>query len=196
MEKLDAAHSKKDGPFLLSVDAFPLFPGNKGNPISPKQFNYHIISLKTARDLNRYWHSRLPEITNAARSKNVICFGAMFCKRWYASAIWTDPIDKSFNGLGVLELRRMAICDEAPKNTASNMIAKMIKIIKIKYPTITKLISYQDTDVHLGTIYKASNWVIGRVTKKKEIRWGKGGRERNAIIADGEKIRWEMKLQR
>jgi hypothetical protein len=195
MKEVNEAQPGTGGPFLLAIDSCPLFPEySKELPKSPKQLVLYPISLKTARELNRAWHSRLPEITNASRSHRLLCLGLMFNNKWYASAIWTDPIARAFNGTGTLELRRMAICDEAPKNTASRMIAEMIKIIKMKYPSTIRLISYQDTDVHLGTIYKASNWVIGRITKKKEIRWGKDGRERNAIIATGEKIRWEKKI--
>ena len=56
------------------------------------------------------------------------------------------------------------------------------------------LISYQDTSIHNGTIYKASGWSKGRFTKVEEIRWGKGGRKRNPIVATGAKIRWEKDL--
>ena len=66
-------------------------------------------------------------------------------------------------------------------------------------PEIVKLISYQDTEVHQGTIYKAGGWTVGRITKASEVRWGATnkngiGRKRNALIAGGDKIRWEYNL--
>jgi len=108
-------------------------------------------------------------------------------------------VARSFNHQPVLELRRMAICTEAPKNTASRMLSIMLKLLKKKVPTLKKVISYQDTEVHKGTIYKAAGWHIGRITKSKEIRWGKlnpdgSGRKRNPIITSADKIRWEYDL--
>jgi len=113
--------------------------------------------------------------------------------------IFGPPVARAFNGTPTLELRRMAISSDAPKNTASRMISVTIKILRKSKPWLKKIISYQDTDVHAGTIYKASGWNIGHITKKSEIRWGKlskkgNGRIRNEIIATGEKIRWEKTL--
>ena len=55
----------------------------------------------------------------------------------------------------------MAIAPDAPKNTASRMLAIMARLIKRKFPNVVMLISYQDTEVHTGTIYKAAGWVQG-----------------------------------
>ena len=68
----------------------------------------------------------------------------------------------------------------------------MKRLIKKARPEITKLISYQDTGVHLGTIYKASGWQIGGM--KKNIGTGWGTRNRPAMQTDSDKIRWEYDL--
>ena len=100
----------------------------------------------------------------------------------------------------MLELRRMAISQEAPKNTASRMIKIMIKIIKKTFPDIWKLISYQDTEVHNGTIYKASGWVAANLsgkpnwyhpTKKYKNRVAMT----NPIVSNAPKIRWEKQIK-
>ena len=173
----------------------PLFPVEDEGaiPISPLQLTLHIIDKKLAVTLNEYWHSRLPKCTNPY-SKNAISFGAEYKNRWYAVAIWTDPIARLFNGRNYLELRRMAIAENAPKNTASRMIRIMELIIRKEYPQIVKLISYQDTAVHKGTIYKASNWYPASVWKGHNWDRPNIGRRRKPNQATGDKVRWERNL--
>jgi hypothetical protein len=91
----------------------------------------------------------------------------------------------------MLELRRFAISPDAPKNTASRLLKLMRKEIKLKFPLVTKLISYQSVDHHLGTIYKASGWVKGATSKSTVWHKGKKRAERQ-IKSD--KIRWEYPL--
>jgi hypothetical protein len=117
-----------------------------------------------------------------------VCYGLFFDGLCWAVAIFSSPIARNFNGKHFLELRRYAIKDGAPKNTASWGLGKMVKTIRDKFPDIEKLISYQDTAVHSGTIYKASNWTMSSSTKFAS--WGTS-RKRNPDQATGDKIRWE-----
>jgi hypothetical protein len=105
------------------------------------------------------------------------------------------PVARLFNGKNYLELRRMAISAEAPKNTASRMISIMVKAIRRAKPHIVKLISYQDTDVHSGTIYKASGWVEAATRKGGDDAWSCNVRKRAKTPASGDKIRWEKDLK-
>ena len=89
----------------------------------------------------------------------------------------------------MLELRRLAICEKSPKYTATWMLAKMEKAIKKKFPEIIRLISYQDTEVHSGIIYKAGNWKAENETKG--ISWTTDKRKRNKEQSMANKIRWE-----
>jgi hypothetical protein len=91
----------------------------------------------------------------------------------------------------LLELRRMAINETAPKNTASRMLFYMRKDIKKRFPEIARLISYQDTEAHLGTIYKASNWTLIN-TMSTEVDWAASGRQRNKPQSNAPKVRWEI----
>jgi hypothetical protein len=146
-------------------------------------------------ELNELWHSRLPVITNPY-SGHTACFVAEFGNVFYASAIWTSPIARAYNGKNYIELRRFAISPDAPKNTASRMLKVMRIKVKAKYPEIVKLISYQDTDVHKGTIYKSSGWQIAGSTKGGSDSWLRPnmGRFRVRSQAPGDKIRWEYDL--
>jgi hypothetical protein len=68
----------------------------------------------------------------------------------------------------------------------------MEKYIKKNLPAVERLISYQDTEVHHGTIYKASNWEVGRITSGDD--WVRNNRYRQASQTASIKIRWEKSL--
>jgi hypothetical protein len=166
-------------------------------PTSPKQFSFEIIRAQTACQLNEQWHSRLPIIdwSNVVRNTHYICFGAKFQGEFYASAIWSSPVaqNRFKYGRQILELRRMAVSPEAPKNTATRMLAYMRKYIATYMPDIALLISYQDTEVHLGTIYKADNWIAVSTTEGTSWTTDKRVRNQDQTLAD--KVRWEYKLK-
>ena len=160
-------------------------------PKSAKQLEIVKIKAILACELNKEWHSRLPEInwSNVVRNKFYICFGALYELIYYAVGIWSSPINQRFRNYNeMLELRRLAISNEAPKFTASRMISQMIKQIKKELPEIKRLISYQDIEVHKGIIYKASNWKP--MNETKFLDWNKT-RRRNRVQSTSNKIRWE-----
>ena len=174
----------------------PLFPVEGGGsiPTSPLQLHVGEISLDVAIRLNATWHSRLPDVVknNVQRVRHLVCFCAEHKGIYYASAIWTDPIARLLNGRNWLELRRFAIAPDAPKNTASRMLRIMRQQILGKWPQIARLISYQDCDVHSGTIYKAAGWSAGAENKSGD--WIRKSRDRRTAQAPGVKIRWEFAL--
>ena len=164
------------------------------SPTSPLQLHIGEISLDKAIQLNQLWHSRLPIVikNNVQRVKHLACFCAEYDGIYFASAIWTDPIARLLNGRNWLELRRLAIAHDAPKNTASRMISVMSRQIKKKWPHIEKLISYQDCDVHYGTIYAASGWKIEATNKSGD--WQRKMRNRRTAQAPGTKVRWGREI--
>lgn len=159
-------------------------------PISPLQLDIGQIDRKIFKNLNSEWHSRLPEVTNCFSG---ICFGAVYKNRFYAVAWWSIPIaeNRLKNGKSIYELRRMAISDDSPKNTASRFLKIMLMRIKKDLPRIKKVISYQDTAVHVGTIYKASGWT--QETKPTFTSW-KNRPNRNDL-STGEKVRWAKTIR-
>lgn len=179
----------------LMIEQLTFQLGNGGlKPTSPLQFRVKMIDVYTACRLNSEWHSRLPIIdpSNVTRNTYYACFGAFYDNECYAVAIWSSPVaqNRMTDGKSVLELRRMAICDNAPKNTASRMLSIMVRLIKRMFPKVKRLISYQDTNVHKGTIYAASGW--RQTEKTKYISWTTEKRERNLDQAQADKIRWEL----
>jgi hypothetical protein len=129
------------------------------------------------------------------RNKDYACYVAEYDDIAYAVAIWSSPIaaNRLNEGKTALELRRMAICDNAPTNTASRMIGIMRRIIAKEMPHLTLLVSYQDTDVHAGTIYKASGWKA--VAQNKGTSWTNETRQRNEEQSLADKVRWEYRLK-
>jgi hypothetical protein len=109
--------------------------------------------------------------------------------------MWTDPVagNRMAKDQVWLELRRLAVAPDAPKFTATWMISKMVKDIKKRFPDVTKLVSYQDTEVHTGTIYKAANWKLDTVSKFQE--WSNEKRQRNALQSKSDKIRWTLEIR-
>lgn len=182
----------------LSADSIrvvhPLFQeeGDGSRPISALQLTVREIGLRRARVLNAQWHSRLPQtsFSNMTRVKMRICFGAEYQNVWYAVAIWTNPIARNLNDNPWLELRRFAIAPECPANTASRLLRVMRTLISARMPGVERLISYQDTEVHRGVIYRAAGWKPEAVNKSGV--WDRPNRKRKAAQSEAAKVRWEI----
>jgi hypothetical protein len=165
-------------------------------PTSAKDFDFQVIKAQIACNYNGEWHSRLPKIHwgNVVRNTHYVCFAAMYKGEIYAITIWSSPVaqNRFKHGKQVLELRRMATSPECPKFTATRMLAHNRKWIKNNFRDIALLISYQDTEVHKGTIYKADNWVNANLSKG--MKWDTEERQRNEEQSLADKVRWEYRL--
>ena len=182
--------------------AQPLFQeeGSGSIPTSPLQLVFREIEPATACELCALWHSRLPRIQELnIRMSPWACYAAEFDNGLYAVGIWSKPVARLLNDKPWIELRRLAICDKAPKFTASRMLGWMAKQVKLKYPHLELAISYQDTEVHTGTIYKASGWRPSDWQRLNGGRsWGGGlerpNRWRRKSQSEAIKVRWEKAL--
>ena len=176
--------------------AYPLFQKGDGGsiPTSPLQFHIGRTTYEKARELNKLWHSRMPYLGCASMCNPN--YAATFNGIYYAIAMWSLPIaaNRIKNGNKYLELRRMAISEDAPKNTASRMLAIMVKFIKRDFSHIIGVLSYQDTGVHLGTIYKAAGWYIARAGDFTS--WNIHSRRPGKIEqSTSPKIRWQKEIR-
>lgn len=180
--------------------ASPLFQGEGGGaiPTSPLQFTFETIDIESAAQLCALWHSRMPQVDiGTCKMHPCISYAAIFDEGIYATAIWSQPIaaNRLKDGKRLIELRRMAIGPLAPKNTASRMLSFMKRDIFDRFPNVLRLISYQDTGVHHGTIYKASGWSL--VNSQDEFLQWDGPRSRpNKVQSESPKNRWELELRR
>ena len=180
------------------TDSMPLFRSGRGGaiPTSALQLKINKCKVHRACELNALWHSRFPKIdwSNVVRNKDYVCYIAEYDDIAYAVAIWSSPIaaNRMKEGSTALELRRMAISNKAPLNSASRMIGIMRRDISKNLPHITLLISYQDVDVHQGTIYKASGWRAASQSNGES--WTNKNRIRNKAQSESNKIRWEYRI--
>jgi len=69
-----------------------------------------------------------------------------------------------------IDIRRMALIDECPKNSESYFLGKVVQWIK-RYTDYKRVLSYADASVgHKGTIYKASNFInVGETSPSKAV---------------------------
>ena len=81
------------------------------------QFEIGLISPERAIDLNRVWHSHMPIYRTgySVMQHCKVCYGAIFENMFYAVAIWSHPNARNLPQHTWLELRRMAISGDAPK---------------------------------------------------------------------------------
>jgi hypothetical protein len=176
----------------------PLFrPDEVPPPARATSLTVERVSPAVCVPLIAAWHSRLPHVQSGPWR---IAFASHLEGTIFAVALWNNP---SARGLPQdwLELRRMAVADDAPHCTASHMLGAMRRQIRAYLPEVTRLISYQDQDVHTGTIYRAAGWTPEWVTKPRVRDRSKprvGTRRAYRSDANGEapassaKTRWEI----
>lgn len=111
----------------------------------------------------------------------------------FGVAVWNHPSSTHEDQTATLELLRMALLPDLPRNTASWMLAQMRKYIRTSHPHIKRLISYQDADLHYGTMYRADNWtVVPIVPSYRPNTWAhRVGRTKN--IERRNRIKWSRK---
>jgi len=167
-------------------------------PTSALQLRMVEIGMREAQRLNREWHSLLPraDLGNLLCGNTSAAYGALFGGRFYAVAIYSQPIVRAMCDGSTLELRRLAVSSEAPKNTASRMMAVTGRLVKKRYPQTNRLVSYLAVDVHKGTIYRAAGWkpVGGIVDARPQRKRGSRQRATGPLQTTSRKQRWEIEL--
>lgn len=178
-------------PRLLS----PLFEPQHDAPPKARRLELIKCDPAIARQLVAEWHSRLPK-TPAGGS--MVAYAAHYQWTCFGVALWSNPSARTLPG-DWLELRRLAIPDDAPPHTASWMLGAMKKDIARRFPDVPHLISYQDEAVHKGTIYRAAGWTaefqtVPRQRDRSVLRSGTRSLYRSdmngAAPAGSAKTRW------
>lgn len=139
------------------------FPSPQDVPRKASMLTLRKATPGEARRCVEAWHSRLP-LTQ--RGPWMLAFVAEHDGNPYGGALWHNPSARTLPG-NWLELRRLAIPAYAPPHTASWMLGAMRKWIRTNLPDVPRLISYQDLDVHTGTIYKAAGWEVCYISKPR-----------------------------
>lgn len=176
----------------------PLFQGEEGgstptSALRAKDLRIERIPFERAKELNRLWHSRLPRFgTGFIKKQPFMCYGAMGGDYCFAVAIWSHPAARNLPQHDWLELRRLAVAPDRPRNTCSRMLRIMEMLVKQKRPELVRLISYQDTEVHVGSIYAGAGWIRTMVSEGGE--WDRPSRSCLKVQSSVPKQRWEKHL--
>lgn len=178
----------------------PLFePVEHEPPEKAGQLTVEPCSPRIACDMVRAFHSRLPNVQDGPWK---LAFAAHYRHTCFGAALWHNP---SARGLPAnwLELRRLVVAPDAPHCTASRMLGQMTRWIRRTMPEVERVISYQDCEVHTGTIYRAAGWTPAhfskpRVRDRSKPRVGTRRdyrRDMNGVApASAGKMRWELTL--
>ena len=150
-------------------------------PRKASRLSLVVCSVDHARCLVKKWHSRLP-VTQPSPWR--FAFAAQYDGMTYAVALWNNPSARTLPSHW-LELRRMAVSNDAPHCTASWFLGAMLKFFRAHELSAEKLISYQDCDVHRGTIYKAAGWRVAYISKPRV-------RDRSTKRPSGRMYRWNI----
>lgn len=186
------------------VVAYPLFHAGGGgstptSALSASNLVFCQCSKMMAVSCVRRWHSRLPNTQNGPWQ---FAFSAELNDEVVAVALWNNPSARCLPGHW-LELRRMAVSQNAPKNTCSRFLSWMVRWFRKNHANRQRCISYQDTAVHAGTIYKAAGWRMASISKPRVRDRTKPRRltdrayrsNMNGVEADASpKARWEIEL--
>ena len=136
---------------------------------SAKDIVVKPLESKIAREFVQRWH-----YSGKAYPKSSLHLGAFLGARLVGVMQFGDPLDRSkVIGLvkdtkwhNMLELNRMAMIDDTPKNTESRFISIAMKMIKKSYPAIEWVLSFSDgCQCGDGTIYRASGFVLTGIKK-------------------------------
>lgn len=176
-----------------------LYQDETPSPAKATMLIVEPCAVEVARDLIAAWHSRLPK---TQRGPWKLAFAAHAGYTVFGVALWHNPSARMLPQ-DWLELRRLAVAPDAPRFTASRMLGQMARWIRREMPEVPTLISYQDCEVHTGTIYRAAGWTDAytskpRVRDRSKARVGTRRDYRsnlNGVSPDGAaKVRWQLEL--
>jgi len=143
-----------------------------------KKVQVKSLKPRIARQFISKWH-----YSGKPYPKSRLHLGAFLDGRLVGVMQFGDPLDRSkVIGLvsgtkwhDMLELNRMAMIDDTPKNTESRFISVSMKLIKKHYPKIEWILSFSDgCRCGDGTIYRASGFVLTNIKKNSGIYEYKG----------------------
>lgn len=111
---------------------------------------------------NHYLHRKAPcsfsfGLFDGNDIKGVICYGTP------SSASLRSGIAGAINASNVIELTRLWVCDEVPKNGESYLIGNTLKLVDKEI-----IVSYAEINQgHLGIVYQATNWLYTGLSAKR-----------------------------
>jgi len=152
-----------------------LFQSEEGGaiPTSPLQLELRQVNKKTAALAYKKWHYFGEKGFLASYN-----FGVFFKGNFLGAISYGIPNARNIKGLyssdtqnDFMELTRLALSEDCPKNSESRVISISLKLLKKIKPELKGIITYADTaQNHTGIIYKASNFkYLGLTAQKTDL---------------------------
>ena len=118
-------------------------------------YNEAIIDDEIKNFIQRWHYSKS---SRSQQQKHVFKLVSKLDDTLVGVAIYGNPMGKSYNGSNTIELRRLCLIDETPRNSESFFIAKTLRWLA-KNTRYEQVVSFADPNHgHAGIIYKASNF--------------------------------------
>ena len=140
---------------------------------SAKDLRVAPIASSDARAFVRKNHYSGKTVNNSQ-----LHLGAFLGRRLVGVAQFGPPMDRSkLVGLvrdtswnGMLELNRLALIDDTPRNSESRFLAVCMRLIRKSAPHVQWVVSFADgTQCGDGTIYRASGFVLTGIKRNTQI---------------------------
>ena len=130
-------------------------------PTTPLQYIVCPISYREAKlfiEKHHYSHSMGPAKCTVGLMDGYRLVGAISFGHSSGRTVASSLLKRGTNQ-EVLELRRMVLLDECPRNSESYFISRAISILKKQEPSALLLVAFADCNVgHSGLVYRASGW--------------------------------------
>jgi len=161
-----------------------------GPPPSARSLEVRPVPYRIARAFVERYHY-LAYAPPGAR----ICMGAWYGDRLVGVMLFGRPVARLEDQKHTLELTRMVLLDECPRNSESRALGLATRWIRGHMPEVRRLIAYADPNRgHRGTVYLAAGWKI--VGKTKGGKWSCPSRPNRRDAAAGPKLKFELPLNR
>jgi hypothetical protein len=113
-----------------------------------------VIDFDTKQFIQRWHYSKS---ARSLQQKHVFKLVERYTEKLVGVAVYGNPMCNKLDK-DIIELRRLCLIDDTPKNTESFFIAKTLKWLG-KNTEYSRVVSFADPNHgHGGTIYKASNF--------------------------------------
>lgn len=154
-------------------------------------YNQAVIDGEIRKLIDQFHYSKT---CRSMQQKHVFKLVSKLDDKLVGVAIYGNPMAKSYNGSNTIELRRLCLIDDTPRNSESFFIAKTLRWLA-KNTTYDQVVSFADPNHgHAGTIYKASNFRYDGLEKNdypvviqhgdKQIHKRQMYQKKNGVYAD------------
>lgn len=138
------------------------------------EWSVRPVNLAIGQRLTQLYHYAAGGSNTATYMHGLFRAGELFDLQCLGLAWWIPPTKSAAqatypeNWQGVLCLTRLVILPDVPKNAATFLLARSVKLIdRSRWPC---LVTYADTwRGHSGGIYRASNWEYKGMTKPESV---------------------------